>query len=454
MKWIGIAIGTVVIMLLGIGIVSGQAPPNETSTSPVLETPTSDGEPTPIPINVGTPTPVPTPTLSDMIKQVRPAVVRISRPDGTGSGFIFSANPASGKAYILTNYHVVDEAYSLGVFVNDREFYSPKIRFLDPRRDIAVLEICCDDFVTVPFADSHELYAGDEVIAIGYPMHSVMPRTLRPGRVIVTGEASVTKGMISAFRYDSMMDVELAQIDAAINHGNSGGPIFTTSGQVVGMNTYGMKHTLADALNFSVLETTIQEKLRIWADGPDAEFGPVSGELNHVVDSFIEEWSPPKFEATSDEFQVGVTFTNPYSATNRSWSYGLMFGKDRDDDPEDPFMYFVVTSRKVWRLFVRKADNSLEQVLGGSVPQLRTGANQSNSIALMVDGKYGWLYVNGYRVWLNILRLGQTDLGKDHTSTHGGSVAVINGFYTGDARSGAVTQYKDFYGVSYSHDNP
>ena len=121
-----------------------------------------------------------------------------------------------------------------------------------------MLYICCDDFVSVGFADSNTLFAGDEVVAIGYQQDYFMPRTLRPGRIIVPGEASVTRGMISAFRYDSRMDAQLVQTDAALNAGNSGSPIFTTDGRVMALHYGGLDHFKAEQVSFSILETTIQ----------------------------------------------------------------------------------------------------------------------------------------------------------------------------------------------------
>ena len=148
-----------------------------------------DGEPTPIPIT--TPTPTPSESLSEMVKRVRPAVVKISAsgwlPYARGTGFIFSTS-SDGGAHILTNFHAVIEAEGLAVKVNDTEWYTPTVTFRDARRDIAVLYICCDDFVSVGFADSNTLFAGDEVVAIGYQQDYFMPRTLRPGRIIVPGK--------------------------------------------------------------------------------------------------------------------------------------------------------------------------------------------------------------------------------------------------------------------------
>ena len=138
-----------------------------------------------------------------------------------------------------------------------------------------------------------------------------MPRTLRPGRTIVPGEASVTRGMISAFRYDSIRDAQLVQTDAAINPGNSGGPLFSNCR--AGRGYEHVWYFLADELitwGSPFLETTITEKLRIWNEGPDAEFGPVSGDLPHEVDEYIEVWSPD-FEATDDEFAVSAPSSIP-----------------------------------------------------------------------------------------------------------------------------------------------
>ena len=413
-----------------------------------------DGEPTPIPIT--TPTPTPSESLSDMVKRVRPAVVKISAsgllPYARGTGFIFSTVPDAGGAYILTNFHVIEEAEGLAVKVNDTEWYTPTVTFRDARRDIAVLYICCGDFVSVDFADSNTLFAGDDVVAIGYPKDVFMPRTLRPGRTIVPGEVSVTTGIISAFRYDSKMDAQLVQTDAAVNPGNSGGPLFSTAGQVVAMNTQRL-HLAGevDNVGFSVLETTIQEKLRIWTEGPEAEFGPENGELPHEVDEYIERWSPD-FEATDDEFALRATFVNPYDATDTDeWDYGFRFG--HTDDPDDPYMYFVVDSRKQWYLSVRKADGNLEEILRGGVPQLLREAGERNSLSVLVDGKYGALYVNGLRVYLNNEPVSRyVDLGGDLVQSHGGSVDIVTGYFTGDERAGAVTAYEDFYGVSYSHD--
>ena len=424
--------------------------------------PPSDGTPGPTPPPGTTPTPVPTATptpptepptsLSDMIKRVRPAIVKISNESdyfgfAAGTGFIFRTDAEDRSADILTNYHVVHELIDPLVKVNDTDWYRPEVLTLDPRRDLAMLRICCDDFTTVDFIDSDTLFAGDEVIAIGYPFDRLMPR-----RVIVPGEATITRGIISAFRYSTSRDAQLVQTDAPINPGNSGGPLFALNGQVVAINTSRLEAYFFERprqnIGFSVLETTVQDKLRVWDSGPSDEFGPLGGRLDHEVDTYIEAYSPT-FEATEDEFTIGATFFNPYSADDHQWDYGFSFG--RTNDPNDQYLYFVVDSTGHWRVSLRKVDGSAETLHSGPVPQLSTGAGERNHLKLFVDGKYGWLYVNNMRVQEPMygVPIGFLDLGLEHLQSHEGRVAVNTGLLIGSERAGAVTRFENFTGLTY-----
>ena len=359
------------------GAVSTPTPPAATPTATSVPQPGATPQPTPPPAQptatptTPTPTAVPTPStrtesLSEMVRRVRPAVVKISTDNtvyANGSGVIYDTD-SRNRAYILTNHHVVDEAPQLWVQVGDAEWFTPEVLRLDPRRDLAVLRICCGAFTSVGFANSDTLYAGDDVIAIGYPMDHLMPRR----RVIVPGEASVTRGIISAFRYDTAMDVQLVQNDASINPGNSGGPLFTPQGKVVGLNTFGYSYSVLveslQGLEFAVLETTIQERLRLWVGDPADSFGPVSGGLRHELDGRVERWSPV-FEATEDEFVLSATFANPYGAADHHWDYGFQFGIT--DDLEDKFLSIVVRSDELWQV-VLYAGGSVETLYFGKHP--------------------------------------------------------------------------------------
>ena len=398
-------------------------------------------------------------TLSEMVKRVRPAVVKVENvgadgPNFYGSGFIFHTDDG-GTAYILTNYHVVDEAEEVWILVEDETYYQAAIEAVDPRRDLGLLRICCGEFTTVEFMDSSVLYPGDEVISIGYGADAIMPRTFREGRVMVPGEATVTRGIISAFRYDSLMDVEYVQTDAPINGGNSGGPLFSLDGRVVGVTSLHFVDVpsldlFLDGIAFAVLETTVQERVWQWGIGPSAEFGPLSGVLRHEPGDGIEAFQP-EFTATEDEFAIGATFTNPYAGSLQPWDYGFLFGWS--GEANNQYLYFVVDSESRWYVFMRDAGGELQRLHRGIVPQLRTGTGEKNELTLYVDGPWGELYVNGQRVRYPE-PFGAADfvnLGLTHLESHGGQVAVLTGFFEGSERSGARTRYENFVGKTYDH---
>ena len=290
------------------------------------------------------------------------------------------------------------------------------------------------------FADSDLLRAGDEVIAIGYPLDVQMPRDLTLDRVIVPNEASVNRGLISAFRYDSVRDTQLVQTDVAMNPGNSGGPLFTLDGQVVAMNTWGLNHPTIEGLNFSVLENTIQEKLRIWAEGPTSPVRLRRGNPYPTTTTTSLGSTPCRTsEATDDEFQITATFVNPPTP----FSYGFRFGdRNTDDTDDDPFMYFIVDSDKEWSLWLYRPDSEDKwtRTISGSVPHMLTGRGSKNTLRLLVDGRYGALAVNGRPVDLNDEPISpHVDLGGEHNVTaHGGRVALGTGMFRGTGKDSAT----------------
>ena len=137
-----------------------------------------------------------------------------------GSGFI--VDPAG---YIVTNNHVVGEAAKVQVILQDNSKYTAKIIGRDPRTDIAVLRIKADKPLPyVSFGDSNAAQVGDWVIAVGNPFGL--------GGSVTTGIVSARGRDIHSGQFDDFL-----QIDAPINRGNSGGPTFNLSGEVIGINT-------------------------------------------------------------------------------------------------------------------------------------------------------------------------------------------------------------------------
>ena len=138
-----------------------------------------------------------------------------------GSGFILKSN------YILTNFHVVEDATEVVVSLSDRREYKAEIVGVDPLSDLAVLEVDGKDLPAVNVGNSDKLNVGDWVIAIGSPF---------------SFDFSVTAGIVSAKGRSVQNNnignyVPFLQTDVAINPGNSGGPLFNLDGDVVGINS-------------------------------------------------------------------------------------------------------------------------------------------------------------------------------------------------------------------------
>ncbi|WCR58536.1 DegQ family serine endoprotease [Wolbachia endosymbiont of Ctenocephalides felis wCfeJ] len=137
-----------------------------------------------------------------------------------GSGFIIDK---SGT--IVTNYHVIKNAQDITVTMNDNTYFKAEVLGYDAKTDLAVLKIKADkDLSFVTFGDSDKARVGDMVMAIGNPFGL---------------GSSVSTGIISARSRDISIGTtnEFIQTDAAINRGNSGGPLFDLKGKVIGINT-------------------------------------------------------------------------------------------------------------------------------------------------------------------------------------------------------------------------
>ena len=150
----------------------------------------------------------------EMTQQKREAV-------SFGSGFILKDN------YIMTNFHVVEDATEVVVSLSDRREFIAEVIGVDPLSDLAVLEVKGKNLPSVDVGNSDELKVGDWVIAIGSPF---------------SFDFSVTAGIVSAKGRSIQNNnignyVPFLQTDVAINPGNSGGPLFNLDGEVVGINS-------------------------------------------------------------------------------------------------------------------------------------------------------------------------------------------------------------------------
>jgi len=145
------------------------------------------------------------------------------REIGGGTGFVVSAN-----GLIVTNKHVVSDAQAdYTVILNDGKKLTAKVIVRDPSFDLAVLKVERNDLVPLPLGDSSKLKLGKTVIAIGNAL----------GEFKNTVSVGVVSGLNRSVEVDNELMTDLIQSDAAINKGNSGGPLLNLSGEVVGINT-------------------------------------------------------------------------------------------------------------------------------------------------------------------------------------------------------------------------
>jgi S1-C subfamily serine protease len=144
--------------------------------------------------------------------------------EGAGSGFVIDE-----KGYILTNYHVVQEAQSIEVVLGDQSRFPGKFVGADQRNDVALVKIDPKGkhLVALPLGDSASLQVGQKVLAIGNPFG--FQSTLTTGVVSALGRTVQTS-------QTTFID-EAIQTDAAINRGNSGGPLINSRGEVIGINS-------------------------------------------------------------------------------------------------------------------------------------------------------------------------------------------------------------------------
>ena len=201
--------------------------------------------------------------VEDAVTKVGPAVVTVVnhlQPQQT-FGFSTDSATASGSGviisqdgYLLTNNHVVEGAQSLEVIFRDGQSVSAKLIGTDPFADVAVLKVDGPVPGVAELGNSDLLNPGEAVIAIGSPLGD-FKNTVTVGVVSATGRSIET---------DNNYKMEdLIQTDAAINHGNSGGPLVNLAGQVVGINTLVIRGNAnssdqAEGLGFAIAANTVK----------------------------------------------------------------------------------------------------------------------------------------------------------------------------------------------------
>ena len=198
-----------------------------------------------VPQNVGL-------SLQDIYDKTIGSVVSISCTSSygtsTGTGVVLTSG-----GYVVTNAHVVQGAGSISVLLSDERSFPATLVGADTISDLAVLHIEAEDLIPAEFGDSSVLRVGDSVVAIGDPLGMELRGTM-------------TNGIVSAINRDVTTGgrtLTLIQTNAALNSGNSGGPLINCYGQVIGINTMKMgdfaSSSGVEGLGFAIPSTTVKE---------------------------------------------------------------------------------------------------------------------------------------------------------------------------------------------------
>ena len=187
-------------------------------------------------------------SLQAIYEKAIPSVVSIACDAGTGTGVVISAD-----GYIVTNCHVVENAGQVDVLLSDGRTLEAKSVGMDSISDLAVLRVEAEDLIPAEFGDSGSVRVGDTAVAIGDPLGIGLRGTM-------------TDGIISAINRDITTDgrtMTLLQTNAALNSGNSGGPLLNCYGQVIGINTMKigdyMNSAGVEGLGFAIPSATVKE---------------------------------------------------------------------------------------------------------------------------------------------------------------------------------------------------
>jgi 2-alkenal reductase len=270
----GIAGGGLILWAVG-----GQT---QTSLEAELPTPVAmPTEPAPLPLPTASPSPpapsstavpdlsTPSPSIPDVVGQVLPAVVTVVNqnsgavPAGWGldSRMLGSGIVVDRRGYIVTNYHVIKDTGDLTIILSSGEELPARLVAGDEQQDLALIRAETRDLPAATWGDSQSVRPGEWVVAIGSALGD-FPNSVTVG---------VVSGLNRSLEMDNLTIEGLIQTDAAINKGNSGGPLVNLHGEVIGINTFiireGRTSGVAEGMGFAIPSAPARQLTEEWIAG-------------------------------------------------------------------------------------------------------------------------------------------------------------------------------------------
>ena len=199
--------------------------------------------------------------IADAVEKVYDSVVVVNTYINgeaylSGTGFVYKTE--DGTAYILTNNHVIDSADQVYVKFTDETVVQAEVVGSDVYSDIAVLSVDEDYIISVAeIGSSEEARLGDTVFAIGAPLDNAYSWSVTRG--IVSGKDRLVEVELTSGNTTTPMIVNTIQTDAAINNGNSGGPLSNSNGEVIGITSIKLASSVIEGMGFAIpIETAIE----------------------------------------------------------------------------------------------------------------------------------------------------------------------------------------------------
>ena len=334
------------------------------------------------------------------------SVVEIVNNDAAGTGWIYRVD-RNGKAWILTNEHVVRGARTVSV----RQTGGFGVRVgtvvgLDDIRDLAVVTICCNSSWQALRTDTTTtLRPGSAVVALGFPDERVGT------------DLSGTAGVVSSYGFHDESRSWIIQTDAVLNPGNSGGPLLNAEGQVIGLVSARVDPALGENIGFAISMRTVEQELDFLEAGETVMVDPtpsptrtptsvptavpsagVSGELMHDPTTGNIGCHGGVHDATaiSDDTVDSAGFLRFKVPDVRRWSIGFLYHDIEDDFDSATFVWSEGPYDTFARHWARRngivVHDPPEERIGRQV--LKVGNGQSNELAFRTSADGSFLRLN------------------------------------------------------------
>jgi len=255
--------------------------------------------------------------IADAVEKVYDSVVIVSNYKNeqlysSGSGFVYKVD--GKKTYIITNHHVIADGTKFEVTYTDGDVLGAKVIGSDQYADIAVLEVASKEEVkAVNISSTETLRVGDTTFTVGAPLDNAYSWTVTRG--IISGKERLVEVAVNgANQPDYVMNV--LQTDAAVNSGNSGGPLCDSNGEVIGVISAKISSTGVEGMGFAIPIETAIEKVEQIINGESSEYPYLGIEMYNV--SNINRFSTYYRYTNNGKINTGVLVAAVQSHTSAS----------------------------------------------------------------------------------------------------------------------------------------